>query len=72
MDQLINLKSVVSSLVFAVIGFVVFIIGFYAFDKFTPYNLWHELTKQKNVALAIVVASVSLGTAIIIAAAIHG
>ena len=67
-----NWMSVVNSLVFSVLGFVVFCLGFVLIDKLTPYNLWEELVKEKNMALAIVVGSVSIGLCIIIAAAVHG
>ena len=72
MDQIISLKSVVGSLVYAGIGFLIFIIGFYIFDKLTPYHLWKELTEHRNTAVAIVVGAVSIGISLIIAAAIHG
>lgn len=72
MDQLINLKSLVASLVYSLVGFVVFLSGFYIFDKLTPYHLWKEIIEKSNVALAIVVGSVSIGLSLIIAAAIHG
>jgi uncharacterized membrane protein YjfL (UPF0719 family) len=41
-------------------------------DKLTPYNLWNEIIEKQNLALALVVASMSLGICIIVAAAIHG
>jgi len=31
--------------------------------KLTPYNLWQEIVKEKNVALAILIGCVSLGLA---------
>ena len=47
-------------------------VGFFLIDKLTPYNLWEELVKEKNVALAIVVGCVSIGLCLIIAAAVLG
>ena len=41
-------------------------------DKITPYNLWQELVEKQNMALGMVVAAMSLGISIIVAAAIHG
>lgn len=67
-----NWGAFVNSLVYTVLGVVIFWIAFVAVDKITPYNLWKELVEEKNVALAIVVGSMCLGIAIIIAAAIHG
>ena len=62
----------VGSIVFALIGVVVFWLCFVIIDKLTPYKLWEELVEKQNVALAIVVAAMSLGISMIVAAAIHG
>ncbi len=61
-----------NSLIYSVLGLVVFCLGFFLIDRFTPYDLWNELVKEKNVALAIVVGAVSIGLCMIIAAAVHG
>jgi uncharacterized membrane protein YjfL (UPF0719 family) len=60
------------SIAFALVGVLVFWLCFVAIDKLTPYKLWHELVEKHNIALAIVVGSMSLGISIIIAAAVHG
>ncbi len=62
---------ILSSLVFALMGVVIFWLCFVIIDKLTPYNLWHELVDKHNVALGLVVAAMSLGICIIVAAAIH-
>ncbi|BCU77045.1 DUF350 domain-containing protein [Luteolibacter sp. LG18] len=69
--DLINLKDVVASLLYSIIGIIIFCLSFIIVDKLTPYDLWKELIEQKNLSLAIVVAGVGLGICIIIAAAIH-
>ena len=51
---------------------VVFWLSFVIVDKITPYNLWQELVEKQNMALGMVVAAMSLGISIIVAAAIHG
>ena len=66
------LSAVVNSIVFSVLGVVVFWVSFLAIDTLTPYNLWKEISQDKNLALAIVVGAMSLGICTIIAAAIHG
>jgi uncharacterized membrane protein YjfL (UPF0719 family) len=68
---MINLNSVIASIVYSIIGLVVFVLGFVIIDRLTPYNLWDQIVKEKNMALAIVVGGVSIGICIIIAAAIH-
>jgi putative membrane protein len=68
---MVNLQHVLNSLLFAGIGIVVLVLSFIIIDKITPYNLWKEIIENKNVSLAIVVASCMLGLAIIISSAIH-
>jgi putative membrane protein len=65
-------SAFIGSIVFALIGVVIFWLCFVIIDKITPYNLWEEIVEKQNVALALVVAAMSLGISIIVAAAIHG
>jgi putative membrane protein len=60
------------TILYAVIGVVVLWFAFIAIDKLTPYHLWDQLVKEKNVALAIVVGAMFIALGMIIAAAIHG
>jgi putative membrane protein len=62
---------ILGSLVYAVIGVMIFWFFFLLIDKITPYDLWLEIVEKQNVALALVVAAMSLGICIIVAAAIH-
>jgi uncharacterized membrane protein YjfL (UPF0719 family) len=66
------LPIVVTTLVFVVIGLLVFALAFFVIGKATPFSVRKEIEEDHNVALAIVIASVILGSAVIIAAAIHG
>jgi putative membrane protein len=69
--EMIKPGIVVTSLVFALMGVAVFWLCFIIIDKITPYDLWGEIVEKQNVALALVVAAMSLGICVIIAAAIH-
>lgn len=60
------------SIVFALVGVMIFWLSFLVIDKLTPYKLWEEIVEKQNMALAVVVASMSLGICVIVAAAIHG
>jgi putative membrane protein len=60
------------SIMFALMGVLIFMVAFLVIDKLTPYNLWEEIVEKQNRALALVVAAMSLGICIIVAAAIHG
>ncbi len=62
----------ITTLVFVLLGLLVFALAFLIIVKASPFSVRKELEDDQNVALAIVIASVILGSAIIIAAAIHG
>jgi len=60
------------SMLYALIGVLVFLICFVIVDKLTPYQLWNQIVEEKNVALAIVVGSIAIAIGLIVAAAFHG
>ena len=68
---IVTFPNIVNALVFALLGIIIFVVAFFILDKFTPYHLWNEIVHQHNVALAILIGSLSLGLCLIIAAAIH-
>lgn len=65
-----NPLTLASSLLYSFLGVFVFWIAFLVLDKVTPVDLWGEIIKNKNLAVALVMASMCLGIAIIIAASI--
>ncbi|MGH8262879.1 MAG: DUF350 domain-containing protein [Steroidobacteraceae bacterium] len=60
------------SILYALVGVLVFLICFIVVDKLTPYRLWDQIVEEKNVALAIVVGAIAIAIGLIVAAAIHG
>ena len=62
---------VLNALVFALVGIVIFVATFVVIDKMTPFHLWKEIVDDKNIALAILLGSMSIDLCIIIAAAVH-
>ena len=64
-------QNIEAALVFAVIGIGVFVGAFALIDRMTPYHLWDEIVREKNLALAVLVGAMSIGICIIIAAAVH-
>ncbi len=66
-----NFANFINSLVYALLGVVIFWVAFIIIDKITPYDLWKELVEKRNTALGMVSAAMCLGIAIIVAAAIH-
>lgn len=62
----------VGSLLFALLGVLVFWICFVIIDKLTPYELWKEIVEKQNVALAIVVGAMCIAIGLIVSASVHG
>lgn len=68
----INPVALVNSLIYSLLGVVVFWVSFIIIDLLTPYSLWHEIVRERNLPLSILAAAMCLGISIIVAAAIHG
>lgn len=73
---MINFNTLVQAAVectlFSVIGVVAFILAINVIQKVTPFSLRKEIEEDQNTALGIVLGSIVIGIAIIIAAAISG
>lgn len=65
------LPVVVTTLVFVVIGLIIFALAFLIIAKAAPFSVRKEIEEDQNIALAIVIASVILGSALIIASVVH-
>jgi putative membrane protein len=65
-------EIILGSVMYAIIGVIIFWVSFVIVDKITPYKLWEQIVEEKNVALAIVVGAMCLSIGNIVAAAIHG
>ena len=66
------LHSLGLTTLFSLLGLVVFALTFTVIQRVTPFSIRKEIEDDQNVALAIVIGSVFIGTALIISAAIHG
>ncbi|MCA9622344.1 MAG: DUF350 domain-containing protein [Myxococcales bacterium] len=66
------IRVVVESVIFVGIGLVVFLIAFFLMTKIAPFSIRKEIEEDQNTSLGIVIGSVIIGLAIIIAAAIGG
>ena len=60
--------SAISAIVFGLIGILLLVAGFKAFDWITPQiNIEKELGEKHNIAVAIVIAAAILGISYIVA-----
>jgi hypothetical protein len=66
------LWNVTRVVVYVLLGLAIFAVAYLVIDKATPFSFGRELLENRNTAVAIVLAAVFLGIALILAAAIHG
>ena len=67
------LEALVTTLIFVFIGLIVFRHRLSSFSaKLRRFQIRKEIEEDQNTALGIVIGSIMIGIAIIIAAAIHG
>lgn len=63
---------ILSTIVFTVLGLLFFALAFWLIKKMTPFSIRKEIEEDHNVALAIVIASIIIGIALIVSAAVGG
>jgi uncharacterized membrane protein YjfL (UPF0719 family) len=62
----------VTTIIFVVLGLIVFALAFFFITVVTPFSVKKEIEEDQNVAVGVVIGSIIIGIAIIIAAAITG
>ena len=67
-----SVPILLNTLLYAGIGILVFVVGFFILDMLTPGKLWQEINEKQNRAVATFAGAAAIGLSIIIAAAIHG
>jgi len=65
-------RLIITTLVFSIIGILLFAVAFWIIVKAAPFSVRKELEEDQNIALGIVIASVIIGIALIVSAAVHG
>ena len=71
--KLDDLASVLlTTIIFVIIGLVVFAVAFFIIVRVVPFSVKKEIEEDQNTSLAILIGSMIIGMAIIIAAAISG
>ena len=67
---MIDPMHVLATVIYAAIGIVIFILAYKLIEKLLPFSLTKELSVDDNTAVGILMGSVMIGLAIIIAASI--
>ena len=71
MDMYFNLTSVVSALLFVLLGLIIYLLALRIFLPALIALVRKEIVEGQNTALAVFLGFVALGVSIIIAAAVH-
>lgn len=66
----LHIAEIVSTLVYCLIGLGFFIGAYFLMEKVMPFPVRKEIEEDQNVALGVIIGSMIIGLAIIIAAAI--
>jgi uncharacterized membrane protein YjfL (UPF0719 family) len=69
---LVNVQNLLASVVYALVGLVVFVLGLWVFRLIMPFDVRKEIEVDQNVSLGIVIGSFIIGLALIVSAAITG
>ena len=67
-----SLNTLIVTVVYTLLGLVVFGVAFWVIVKVSPFSIRKEIEDDQNTSLAILIGSVIIGLAIIISSAIHG
>jgi len=65
-------RNILASVLYSAIGLVFFALAFWIIIKVTPFSIRKEIEDDQNTSLAIIIGSIIIGIALIIAAAVHG
>ena len=68
----VNVNVFLNTLIYTIFGVIVFALAFWVMVKVSPFPIRKEIEADHNVAVAVLMGSVILGLAIIIAANLHG
>ena len=70
MNYMIYVKPIIGSIVYTVLGMILFVIALLIMQKVAPFSIRKEIEEDQNTALAILMGAIFLALAIIIHAAI--
>lgn len=72
MDLSAHLDQLLWTIIYSVLGLGVFGVSFLLITRLTPFSVRHEIEVDQNTSLAVIIGSINIGLAIIIAASIAG
>jgi putative membrane protein len=70
LDELLPVMA--TTVIFVIIGLVVFMIAFFIVVLVAPFSVKKEIEEDQNTSLAIIIGALIIGVAMIISSAIQG
>ena len=70
LDWMVLFNQVIAAVIFTLIGVVFFGVAFVVITKMVPFSIRKEIEEDQNTALGIILGSVIIGLALIVAAAV--
>lgn len=70
--EIFDIAALANAAIYSVLGLLIFGVFWLLIVWLTPFSIRKEIEDDQNVALSVIMAGVTVGIAIIIAAAIHG
>ena len=61
----------INATIFASLGVLIFIVAAAVVSRIVPFDVWKQVTEERNVAAAILAGAIALGLCWIIAATMH-
>lgn len=66
-----HLGQMMGTIIYSILGVIIFILAYALITKLSPFSVKKEISEDHNVALGVIIGSVIIGLAIIIASAIQ-
>ncbi len=68
----LTFMNLAASVIYAALGVVIFVVAYKVMERVLPFDVDKELSEDQNTAVGLLLGSVMIGLALIIASAIHG
>lgn len=65
-------QHLIATAIYTLMGLLIFALAFFLMEKLTPFSVRKEIEEDHNVALAIIMASIVIGIAMIVCASMVG
>ncbi len=70
--EMMDIGQILGALIYSLIGIGLFGLAFFIIVKVAPFSIRKEIEEDQNTALGIIIGSVIIGIALIIASAVQG